>query len=309
LLYEADRHSEGREAFRRFLALKPEVGPAWALRGLCDYGVGDHDAALEHLDKGLQLGLSARPEILRVARYHQALLLVRAGQFELALQPLTLLARSEPESLGIVEAIGLMVLRMPSLPAEIPESRRPLVRMAGRASYLHFARKGDEAARAFAELVENHPKEPWVHYAYGVFLLTSDPDKGLAALRRETEIQPDAVFPHLEMAFELLRRGENETARAAAERSVQLAPGLFAAHNALGRVLVELGELEKGIVELETAVRLADDSPEMYFSLARAYAKAGRKEDAERARATFTELDRKRRAQRGEPSGAEEGIP
>ena len=50
--------------------------------------------------------------------------------------------------------------------------------------------------------------------------------------------------------------------------------------------------------ELETAATLAPDSPEMFFSLARAYAKAGRKEDADRARATFAELDKKRREQR-----------
>jgi hypothetical protein len=43
----------------------------------------------------------------------------------------------------------------------------------------------------------------------------------------------------------------------------------------------------------------------MHYSLARAYAKAGRKEDAERERATFTRLDRQRRAQRGE-AGAED---
>ena len=86
-----------------------------------------------------------------------------------------------------------------------------------------------------------------------------------------------------------------------------LAPGLFAAHNALGRALVERGEIERGTSELETAARLAPDSPEMHFSLARAYAKAGRKEDAEKERATFAELERKRRIRRGEP-GVEGGT-
>jgi predicted Zn-dependent protease len=307
ILYETDRYNEARAAFVRFLELKPEAGPAWVLRGLCDYNAGDHVAALEHIDKGVKLGLGGNAEVLRVARYHQALLLVRAGQFELALQPLTLLARAEPESAGLVEAVGLMMLRLPLLPAEIPETRRPLVRQAGRAGFLHLARKGDEAAKAFADVVTAFPREPWLHYAYGVFLLSSDPDRGLVELRREIEVQPDAVFPHLEIAFELLRRGDNEGAKAAAERAVALAPGLFAAHNALGRALVELGALDRGIPELETATQLAPDSPEMHYSLARAYAKAGRREDADRERAIFAELERKRRAQRGEP-GAESPV-
>ena len=64
---------------------------------------------------------------------------------------------------------------------------------------------------------------------------------------------------------------------------------------------VETGALARGIVELETAAKLAPESPEMHFALARAYAKAGRKEDAERARATFAELDRKRREKKEGP--------
>ena len=304
LLYDGDRYADAREAFRRFVALKPDAGPAWALRGLCDFRVGDYAGALEHIEKGMQLGMTGNPDILKVARYHEALLLVRAGQFELATHPLTLLARGEAESAGLVDAIGLMMLRMPLFPADVPEAKRDLVRRAGRAGYLHLARKGEEAAKAFSDLVAAFPTEPWVHYAYGVSLLSSDTAKGLAELRRETEIQPDAVYPHLEIAFELLRQADNEGAKAAGERAVALAPGLFAAHNALGRALVELGEVERGTAELETAARLAPDSPEMHYSLVRAYTRAGRADDAARERAIFTELDRKRRVQRGEP-GAE----
>jgi len=300
LLYETDHHADAREAFRRFLALKPDAGPAWALRGLCDFRVADYEGALVHIDKGLQLGIG-NAEVLRVARYHRAILLVRAGQFELATPVLTALARGEEESTGLVEAIGLMMLRMPLFPADVPAARRELVRLAGRAGYLHLARRGEEAGRAFAELVAAFPSEPWVHYTYGVSLLASDAAKGLAELRRETELQPDAVYPHLEIAFELLRQGDNEGARAAGERAVALAPGLFAAHNALGRALVELGDLDRGTRELEAAVRLAPDSPEVHYSLARAYTQAGRKDEAARERAVFAELERKRRVQRGEP--------
>jgi tetratricopeptide (TPR) repeat protein len=305
LLYDSDRYAEARPAFARFLALVADSGPAWVLRGLCDFRVRDHAGALEHIDRGLALGVSARPEILRVARYHQALLLVQAAQFELAVPPLTLLARAETETPELDDAIGLMMLRLPLLPADLPEPKRALVRQAGRAGYLHLARRGEEARRAFEELLSAFPDERWVHYASGVALLAGDPEKGLAELRRETERHPDAVYAHLEIAFELLRKGDNAGARPAAAQAVALAPGLFAAHNALGRALVELGELERGVRELEAAVSLAPDSPEMHYSLARGYAKAGRKEEADRERAAFAELDRKRRAQRGEP-GAED---
>jgi tetratricopeptide (TPR) repeat protein len=97
----------------------------------------------------------------------------------------------------------------------------------------------------------------------------------------------------------LIRRNDYTAALPAAEKAAQLAPKLFAAQNALGRALVGTGQLPRGIAALEEAARLAPDSAEMFFSLARAYQKAGRKEDAERARATFAELDQKRKAAQG----------
>jgi Flp pilus assembly protein TadD len=60
-----------------------------------------------------------------------------------------------------------------------------------------------------------------------------------------------------------------------------------------------MGETEAGVRELEVAVRLAPDSPETHFALARAYAKAGRTEDAARERAAFAELERRSRTPPG----------
>ena len=60
--------------------------------------------------------------------------------------------------------------------------------------------------------------------------------------------------------------------------------------------------MDKAIDSLETARRLAPDSPEVRFSLARAYAKAGRAEEAARERAEFIKLDKARRTAR---SGAQ----
>ena len=191
-----------------------------------------------------------------------------------------------------------MLLRLPKLPAEIPEEKRELVRLAGSAAFAHLAREGTQARERFRELIERFPNVPNVHYAYGIFLLGSDSEAALAELRKEVEVQPDGVYARLDLAFELMRRGEYAAALPPAEEAVKLAPGLFASHNALGRALAETGELERGIRELEAAARQAPESPEMHFALARAYAKAGRKADAERERATFSELDRKRREEK-----------
>ncbi len=301
LLYEKDRFSEARSAFRRFLAVKPGAGPAWALRGMCEFRLKEYDAALQSLRKGTDLGYGTNAAVQRAAWFHLAMLLVRAGQFELAVQPLTWLARSEPESAGLVEVAGLTLLRLPHLPPDIPADQKELVTLAGRAAFAQLSRNGDQAKERFGELLQKYPRTPNLHYAHGVFLLASDSDGGIAELRKEIEVQPGSVFARLDLAFELLRRGDFEAAMVPAEEAVKLAPGLFASHNALGRALVETGALDRGIRELEIAAKLAPDSPEMHFALARAYTKAGRKDDAARARATFAELDRKRREKKDGP--------
>jgi tetratricopeptide (TPR) repeat protein len=313
VLYEGKKAVDCEQAFARFVELLPQAGPGWALRGMCAFDAGQHAAAATHLEKSLQLGLGGNEELLRATRRRLALALLRSGQFERAVEGYTNLARTNPETApGLLEEIGLLLLRAPMLPADIPQERLPFVRQVGRAGYLHLALRGEEAKQAYAELVAQHPKEPWLHYAYGVFLLRSDSELALAELRRELEVQPDNVMAQLEIAYELILRGDHAGARPYAEKAVALAPQLFAAQNALGRALVETGSLQQGIRHLEEAARLAPESPEMFFALGRAYARAGRQEDAARARARFAELDRQRREKKvgerdpGRPPAAEE---
>jgi predicted Zn-dependent protease len=102
------------------------------------------------------------------------------------------------------------------------------------------------------------------------------------------------VLAHVELAFELLRRGKAEQAIDPARAAVRLAPGLFATHLALGRALVGGGgggQLASGIAELETAARLGPGVRETYWALSSAYASAGREAEAQRAREVVRKLD------------------
>ena len=88
-------------------------------------------------------------------------------------------------------------------------------------------------------------------------------------------MQPSHVPAMLQLAFHLMKEGRYEEALPYAEGAVKAEPDFFAAHNALGRVLLELDQTDRAISELETAARLAPNSVQTYFSLARAYQKAG----------------------------------
>ena len=298
MYYQLDRYGEGRNAFRRLVVLEPKGGVGWAFLGLCEFQLKDYANALLHLQRGRDAGLGNNEEIARVARYHAAILLTRFEQFELAFSVLQELAKGQSETPAVFEACGLMMLRLAYLPGETPAEKREVVLKTGRAAFYLLADRRQEAAQEFQELVAAFPNTPDVHYAYGIFFLRDSPDEALREFKQELQLSPQHVFARLQIAFEALKRNDAATGLSYAEEAVKLAPNLFAAHNALGRILFELGQTERAIKELETGVKQAPDSPEMYFALARAYSKAGRKTEADRARAEFMRLDKIRRAKK-----------
>jgi predicted Zn-dependent protease len=198
--------------------------------------------------------------------------------------------------------MGLATLRMPMLPTEMPADRREMVLMAGRASYMMATRNTAGAGAAFAALASRYPERPHVHYAYGVYLLQEEPDKGLEEFKRELELQPGHASSILQIAYEYLKRGEPAAALPWATQAVQVAPKTFTSHKALGQALLETGDVDGAIRELEAGIKLAPDSPGLHFTIARAYQRAGRMDEATRAREEFTRLDRLARTQR---SGAQ----
>lgn len=295
IFYERDRYADAREAFLKFVAIDRKFGPALAMLGLCEFRLRQYEPALIHLRQGNLLGVGENPELRMVARYHEAILHNRFGQFELAYDVMAPLMNEQQETPDLVFALGLTMLRMAYLPLDAPPDKREMVFKAGRATSYLITKRQQEAAQEFKELVENYPDSPGSHYAYGVFLLRDNPDVAIEEFRRELRISPKHVHARLQIAFEMIKQGRHAEGAPYAEEAVKLAPDLFATHNALGRILLETGEIERAVNELEIAVKLAPESPEMYFALARAYNRANRPKDAERARAVFTRLGKMRR--------------
>ena len=300
--YTLDDYPNCRDAFRRVTRLAPENGAAQAFLGLCEFGLKEYDRALQHLLQSRTLGVGDIPELGSTARYHAAILMTRLDQHERALETLGEFAQEGNDNPRVIEALGIATLRMPMLPTEVPPDRREMVLMAGRASYMMATRNTSAADAAFAALVSRYPETPNVHYAYGVYLLQEQPDKALDELKRELEIQPEHPSSLMQIAYEYLARGDAAEALPWARRAAAAAPNAFAARKALGQALLETGDLEGAVRELELGLKLAPESPGLHFIIARAYQRAGRMDEATRAREEFTRLDRLARTQR---SGAQ----
>src|SRR6185369_9030207 len=290
ILYEKDQYAQARDAFQNVVALEPSRGQAWGMLGLCQFQIGEYERSVVSLQRGRKLGVNDNSELAAVVRYHTALLYIRFGEFEIAFEILREFMRVGNESPKVVEAFGLTVLRMPFLPREAPPEKREQIMIAGQAGSNMAARRLDQARDSFAILLERYPNEPNVHYVYGVFLLSQEADAGLKEFKRELEISPAHYPSMVQMAFEYLKRDQYNDALPLAEKAVQLAPKMYAARNVLGRILLELDQVDRAVKELEEGVRIAPTSPEMHFALARAYTRAGRKDDANREREAFKKL-------------------
>jgi tetratricopeptide (TPR) repeat protein len=300
--YSLDNFTECRAAFRQVLRLAPENGAAYAFLGLCEFGLKDYDRSLQHLLRSRVLGVGDAPELGDVARYHAAVLMTRSEQYEQALETMGEFASAGNDNPRVIEAMGIATLRMPMLPIELPPDRREMVLMAGRGSYMMATRDTAGASRAFEALAARYPETPNVHYAYGVHLLQEQADKAIDEFKRELEVQPGHPWSMMQIAFEYLKRGEAQTALPWAQQAVEAAPNAFPGRKALGQALLETGDVDGAIRELQAGIKLAPDSPGLHFTLARAYQRAGKLDEATRARNEFTRLDRESRTQR---SGAQ----
>jgi tetratricopeptide (TPR) repeat protein len=293
VFYELERWGDCREQFEQLTANQPTMGGAWVLRGLCEFQQGRHGEALSSLERIPTLGLPEGSPLAPVAQYHLGALLTRAGRFEESIRLLEALAAiTQQPSADLIEAMGLSMLRVPALPGEAVEGSREAVPMAGRAAYLAATLDVAAAQKLLEELAARFPNEPNVHYALGSFLLSGDADRALGEFRRELEVSPGHLAARLQLAFEYLKRNQFADGLPYARQAAESHPDDFAARHAYGRLLLGAGEVEESVRQLETAVRLAPGSPQSRFALARAYSRAGRKQDADREHAEFQRLEK-----------------
>ena len=299
IYYDADRHRECRDAFARVVEQQPKHGAAWAFRGLCEFKLKEYTAALEHLDQAKKLGVGEDADFVAVVGYHRAILLIRAGSFEAAVDEIRSFIRGGNTEPTIVEALGLALLRLSQLPSEVTPEAREMVQLAGQAAILAYRRMTEAAEQTYAQLVTRYPHVPNVHYVHGAYLVHERPDQALEQFKLELERSPYHVLARVQIAQELIKRGDFDGATLYATEAARLAPRNFLARKVLGQIRLQAGDAAGAIAELEAARTLEPTSPSVRFQLARAYQRAGRGEDANRERAEFRRLEALQQTQRG----------
>jgi tetratricopeptide (TPR) repeat protein len=291
--YDRSSYQEAVKAFGKLVALQPKSGTARIMLGLCQFELGMEDAALESLQKGRGLGIPSDPQFREVMLYHEGVLLRRKGRFEAAQEILGQMCRESPYPPEVKLEMGAVALRVRErqLPAAGAKDYQ-IVQQTGEATCLAAQKKYDEGRQQFDALLVGNPQYPNLHYAYGKFLLdANDNDAAVAQFQAEIKNNPNDAVSRLRIASTKYRI-DSAAGLPYAEEAVELDPSLPLGHYLLGLLLLDTDDYLRAIPELEMAQKSFSDQPKIYFALASAYSRAGRREDAARARETFVRLNK-----------------
>lgn len=289
--YDLDQYKDCVSASGKLSELKPDGAPVWTMAGLCQYRLRNYGSALDDFTRVEELKFNENGELAHAARLHYALMLTKAGRFEKAITVLLDLTRADKKTPEIIAAAGIAGLRQPWVPVEVPESERELVYRIGDAMASVFELNYKEADQKFEELLQAYPAEPNVHFRYGALLYTQDNDRGIEEIKKAVALDPNHVAALISLGVISLKREDVKAALEYGQRAVKAGPADFSTHVVLGRALLASDQPALAEAELQQAVKLAPNEPDGHFSLATAYSRLGRKEDAAREQNEFKRLE------------------
>ncbi len=282
--YGMDQYQQAAQALTHFIHLTPQAGPAMALRGLCEFETAQYPQSLADIQNGIAAGALNQPRNAIIVLYHEALLLTRLGRFEEALVKYTALIKQGQGNPELATAVGLAGLRMALLPADIDPTQMELITATGQAAMAVMAGDIPGGRQQFDAIFRQYPTQKNVHYLLGYLLFPTDNDAAIAEFQEEDKLSPDSAVAHAMTAWAMGFTGNYAGALPDAQKAEEEDPKLTIAQLVYGRALIETGNLPAGIPLLEQVTQQEPGNLEAHISLAKAYSKSGRPEDARRER-------------------------
>ncbi len=290
--YERDHYPECRDALTKMVGLDQSAAPGYALLGLCEFRLKQYDPAFEHLKKAHMLVpvRSAGGPLLDMADYHLAMLLTRQGAFEVAQEVMLRVALKVRNNPDMMFACGLMTLRMPILPSEVPADQKDVVEMAGKAYWDLVTQPPEQSDADFKALVAKYPKFPNVHYYYGTYLAAHRPEQCAAEFLEELKISPDNVPARVQLTLRYIVEQKLPEALKYAKEAVALSPNSVGAQLALAEAYRAQGDDEAALTPYLEAEKLDPVSPKIHLYLVNAYRALGRVDEMRKEREEYDKL-------------------
>lgn len=148
--------------------------------------------------------------------------------------------------------------------------------------------KWDQAEKDYHKILDKDPRYPGIHFRLARLLLSKPnptPDFAEQAkkeLQQELEIDPANAGAEYVLG-ELARHAQDlSEAEQHFSKSIKLDPNFGEAYLGLGMTMLAEKKFPEAVDPLEKAVKAQPGNPAAHYSLATAYSRTGRKEDAER---------------------------
>lgn len=285
--YDRSAYPQAAAAFEKLSALDAKSGSARIMLGLCEFELHQDQNALLHIQEGERLGVADNQQLRQVALFHEGVLQRRAGKFEAARQAFQSLCAAGVESPELALAFGMTALRIEGADAPATPSASLIVPQVGAAECLASLKKFDQARTAYQTLERNYSDFPNLHYAFGRFLLDAhDTPAGITELEEAIKLHPAHVLARLQIAAAEYKI-DSSAGLPYAAAAVKLDPRMPFAHYLYGLLLLDTDDYQRAIPQLELAEKGMPGVAGVYAALAAAYSRAGRQQDAKRARAAF----------------------
>lgn len=156
------------------------------------------------------------------------------------------------------------------------------------AEALEMQGKWDQAQKEYEAALQQNPEAPGIHFRLGRLLLSKPnpgPDVAEQAkkeFQQELKLDPSNAGAEYVLG-ELARQSQQwDDAVLHFSRAAKLDAGFGDAFLGLGQSLISTKKFSEAISPLENAVKLEPQNPATHYSLATAYSRTGRKQDAEK---------------------------
>ena len=143
----------------------------------------------------------------------------------------------------------------------------------------------EKATAQYQEILKQNPQAPGVHYRLGRIFLSknpSEPENAKKEFEQELKVDPSNASAEFMLGETARQAGQWNDAIAHFSRASQLDEGFLEAYLGLGMSLNSAQKFSEAVAPLEKYVKLEPADPAGHYQLATAYARSGRKQDAER---------------------------
>jgi tetratricopeptide (TPR) repeat protein len=223
-------------------------------------------------------------------RYQTAMLTARCAmsldQTESAIRALLLLNREFPRDPDVLYTTTHFYSELASRASQELAATAPSSPQAQQLEAEAFESQGnwDKATAQYKQILQQAPKTPGIHYRLGRIDLSKNPpqtDTAKQEFQEELKIDPQNASAEFMLGETARQAGQWEEAIAHFSRASQLDESFVEAYLALGMSLNSAGKFSEAVTPLEKYVKSQPGDPAGHYQLATAYARTGRKPQAE----------------------------